>query len=350
MATEAQITEALGQVHLPGVSQDIVSLGMVKHLKVMGGVAALTLELPPSAMLGKAQLEEKVREAIKAAGGVSDIAIHVTSGAERELPKGPAPKSGIKHIIAIGSGKGGVGKSTVSANLALAIAATGAKVGLLDADIYGPSIPLIMGATGQKPAVVDDKLVPIEAHGIKLMSMGFLLPNAEDPVVWRGPMLASALKQFMKDVAWGELDYLLIDLPPGTGDVPLTMVQSIPLAGAVIVLTPQPVAAAIGLKTLRMLQQTQTRIFGIVENMSHFKCPHCQGETDIFARGGGHTIADAEGVPFLGDIPLDPKIRATSDAGTPVLASEPKSPQASAFRHVAEQLMAAVESKAGAAR
>jgi ATP-binding protein involved in chromosome partitioning len=343
MATDAQIIEALRQVYLPGVSLDIVSLGMVKNVKTMGGVAALTLELPPQASMQKAALEERVRAALKELGSLTDVAIHTTVGDDRDLPKGPAPKSGIKHIVAIGSGKGGVGKSTVSANLALALARTGAKVGLLDADIYGPSIPLIMGAQGEKPAVVNEKLVPIVRHGVKLMSMGFLLPNPEDPVVWRGPMLASALKQFMKDVEWGELDYLLIDLPPGTGDVPLTMVQAIPLKGAIIVLTPQPVAAAIGLKTLRMLQQTKTRILGIIENMSHFTCPHCEEETDIFSRGGGRKIAEAEGVPFLGEIPLDPKIRATSDAGAPVVAVEPGSPQAKSFIDLAESLMQTLE-------
>jgi ATP-binding protein involved in chromosome partitioning len=247
---------------------------------------------------------------------------------------------GVKHVIAVGSGKGGVGKSTVTVNLALALAAMGHKVGVLDGDIYGPSVPFLMGVADRKPSVMNEKLVPIEAHGVKVMSMGFLLPSADEPVVWRGPMLAGAMRQFFQDVNWGEIDYLLVDLPPGTGDIPLSLVQLVPLSGAVIVLTPQPVAAAIGTKTLRMLQQTKAPILGIVENMSHFVCGSCGTETDIFDRGGGREVAEREGVPFLGEVPLDPAIRASGDRGTPVSVSAPDGPHAEAFRRIAQAMAA----------
>ena len=339
MASEEAILEALRQVKLPGGGQDLVTLGLVKKVKEAGGIVAITIEKPAIAGFDQATYEALLRDAVKRVAGAQDVAVLFT---ESQVPQGPPRPAGIKHIIAIGSGKGGVGKSTVSANLALALASTGARVGLLDADIYGPSIPFMMGASGEKPAVKDEKLQPIVRHGVKLMSMGFLLPNPEDPVVWRGPMLASALKQFIKDVAWGELDYLLIDLPPGTGDVPLTMVQSIPLSGAVIVITPQPVAAAIGIKTLRMLQQSQVPILGMIENMSHFTCPECRHETAIFDRGGGHRTSEQEHVPFLGEIPLDPKIRQSGDVGRPVFVDEPNAPQAKAFQAIAEALAKAV--------
>lgn len=339
MATEEQVLAALGTVQVPDLHQDLVTLGMIKNLKVMGGIVAFTLEVTPSGASLKDRLEAEARQAVMKAPGVTDVAIHAVI-----VEKAPAPSGGaaIKHVIAIGSGKGGVGKSTVSANLALALAETGAKVGLLDADIYGPSVPLLMGVGSQRPAVKNDKLQPIVAHGVKLMSMGFLLPNAEDPVVWRGPMLAGALKQFVNDVAWGELDYLLVDLPPGTGDIPLSLVQILPVSGAVIVITPQAVATSIGIKTLRMLQQTKAPILGIIENMSAFICSHCHQSTPIFDQGGGRRTADKEQVPFLGEIPLDPKIRVSGDQGTPLMAADPKSPQADAFRQVAKSLVASL--------
>jgi ATP-binding protein involved in chromosome partitioning len=213
---------------------------------------------------------------------------------------------------------------------------------VLDADIYGPSMPFLLGVTGEKPHVEDDKLVPIEAHGLKVMSMGFLLPDPDEPVVWRGPMLAGAMRQFFQDVRWGELDCLLVDLPPGTGDVPLSLVQLVPVSGAVIVLTPQPVAAAIGTKTLRMLQAAKAPILGVVENMSHFVCG-CGRETDIFDRGGGRIVAEHAEVPFLGEIPLDPAIRASGDRGIPVVVAEPDGAHAQAFHRLAtavqEQLL-----------
>jgi ATP-binding protein involved in chromosome partitioning len=337
MATEEQVLAALRGVQVPDLHQDVVTLGMVKNFKMMHGIVAFTLELNAAGAGFKDRLMGEARDAVKAVPGVADVAVHVTI-----LEKPPAPASQIKHIIAVGSGKGGVGKSTVAANLAIALAETGAKVGLLDADIYGPSVPMMMGVPTQRPAVKDDKLQPIQSHGIKLMSMGFLLPNPEDPVVWRGPMLAGALKQFLNDVAWGELDYLLVDLPPGTGDIPLSLVQAAPLTGAIIVITPQPVATSIGIKTLRMLQQTHAPILGIIENMSAFVCGHCHQETPIFDRGGGRLTSEREGVPFLGEIPLDPKIRVSGDEGRPLMVADPQAPQAEAFRRVAKSLVEAI--------
>jgi ATP-binding protein involved in chromosome partitioning len=242
-------------------------------------------------------------------------------------------------VVAIGSGKGGVGKSTVTVNVALALAATGARVGLIDADIYGPTVPLLLGIT-EKPLVQDGKIIPIERHGVKTMSMGYLLPNADDPVVWRGPMLSGVLQQFIRDVAWGELDYLLIDLPPGTGDIPLSLAQQLPLTGVAVVVTPQLVAQQIGLKTLRMFQMVPTPVpvLGIIENMSHFECPACHHETAIFDRGGGREVAVRQGIPFLGEIPLDPIIRDGGDLGKPVVVSDPDSSLAEAFRMTARHL------------
>ncbi|HEY9723758.1 MAG TPA: Mrp/NBP35 family ATP-binding protein [Oscillatoriaceae cyanobacterium] len=345
MTTSEELLAALQRLRLPETDQDPVALGWIKDAKVVGRVAAFTLALPPSRMAKRDDLERAVREGLRGLPGIDDLAIHVVAGAEQAAPQ--RGLANVKHVIAIGSGKGGVGKSTVSANLALALAKTGAKVGLLDADIYGPSIPLLLGVADQKPLVQGNKLQPIERLGLRMMSMGFLLPNADDPVVWRGPMLASALRQFVQDVNWGELDYLLVDLPPGTGDVPLSLVQLLPLSGAIVVITPQAVAAAIGTKTLKMFQQTRVPILGIVENMSHFVCEHCGHDTPIFDTGGGKRASEASGVPFLGEIPLDPKIRHTSDMGTPVVVAEPDSPPARAFVALAEALREQVSTAAG---
>jgi ATP-binding protein involved in chromosome partitioning len=351
MSLEESVLDALRQVIVPDVQRDVVALGMIKDVKAMHGIVTFTVELTTASAGLQGRLDPEIKQAVRAVPGIQDLAVHYV--VRPSPPKSPAPGPaggssrtnpiGIKHIVAVGSGKGGVGKSTVSANLALALVAAGKKVGLLDADIYGPSIPFMLGVADRKPGVLNEKLMPIDQHGLKVMSMGFLLPNPDDPVVWRGPMLAGALRQFLNDVDWGELDVLLVDLPPGTGDIPLTLVQLIPLAGAVIVITPQPVAQQIGAKTLRMLQQSRVRILGIVENMSHFTCPNCQTETAIFDRGGGEKTAEREGVPYLGAIPLDPKIRECGDAGMPVVLAEPASPQAEAFRALASKLILALE-------
>jgi ATP-binding protein involved in chromosome partitioning len=252
--------------------------------------------------------------------------------------------SEIKHVIAIASGKGGVGKSTVSVNLAVALARTGAATGLLDADVYGPSIPMMMGVR-RMPQSNGKKILPLEAHGVRLMSLGFLMPDGA-PTVWRGPLVAGAVQQLLRDVEWGPLDYLLIDLPPGTGDAQLTLAQSTALAGAVIVTTPQDVAMQIAGKALAMFREVNVPILGIVENMSQFVCPHCGSASSIFKRGGGRKASEGLGVPFLGGIPLDPMICQTGDRGAPVPISHPDSPVAEAFRQLAGSLVERIRAEA----
>ncbi|GBL38759.1 iron-sulfur cluster carrier protein [Nitrospirota bacterium] len=247
---------------------------------------------------------------------------------------------GVKHVIAVSSGKGGVGKSTVSVNLAVALARTGAKVGLLDADIYGPNIPMMMGVT-KAPEQKDGKIVPAESHGVKLISMGFFVPE-DTAIVWRGPMVHTAIQQLFRDVLWGELDYLLIDLPPGTGDAQLTLTQLVPLTGAITVTTPQEVALADVRKGMMMFQKVNVPLLGIVENMSYFLCGHCGERTEIFSHGGGERAAATVGIPFLGRIPIDPAIRAGGDSGNPIVEADPTSPQSAAFREISQKIVAAV--------
>jgi ATP-binding protein involved in chromosome partitioning len=335
MLTKEQVLAALRRVQEPELHQDLVTLNMIENLEVDGDVVGLTVMLTTPGCPLKAEIQDRIYAEL------SKIGVSKVNVAWGHRPRGqaiPVTLPGIQHVIAVGSGKGGVGKSTVSVNLAIALAEMGARVGLLDADIYGPSIPLMMGAD-ERPKQQNNKIIPIERHGVKLMSMGFLLPNPDDPVIWRGPMLHGVIQQFLKDVEWGELDYLVVDMPPGTGDVPLSLSQSIPLSGVAIVITPQPVAASIGMKTLKMFENAKVPVLGIVENMSHFVCPHCDKETDIFSRGGGHVVAEARKVPYLGEVPLDPKIRQAGDQGAPVIAAEPQSPQAEAFRKVAKALV-----------
>ncbi len=247
---------------------------------------------------------------------------------------------GVKYVIAVSSGKGGVGKSTVSVNLAVAMALTGAKVGLLDADIYGPNIPMMMGVT-KPPEQRDGKIAPAESHGVKLISMGFFVPE-ETAVVWRGPMVHTAIQQLFRDVLWGELDYLIIDLPPGTGDAQLTLTQLVPLTGAVTVTTPQEVALHDVRKGMMMFQKVNVPLLGIVENMSYFLCGHCGERTEIFSHGGGERAAAKLGVPFLGRIPIDPAIRDGGDSGMPIVVADPASPQSAAFRDIAQKIIAEV--------
>ncbi len=251
----------------------------------------------------------------------------------------------VKHVIAISSGKGGVGKSTVAANLAVALAQSGAKVGLMDADIYGPNIPMMMGVP-KPPEQQDGKIKPAESHGVKIISMGFFVPE-ETAVVWRGPMIHTAIQQFFRDVMWGALDYLLVDLPPGTGDAQLTISQLVPLSGAVTVTTPQEVALHDVRKGLMMFQKVNVPLLGIIENMSYFVCGHCGERTEIFSTGGGERAAQKLGIPFLGRIPIDPAIRAGGDSGMPIVVADPASPQAAAFREIAAKLAAQFTEKGG---
>ena len=244
---------------------------------------------------------------------------------------------GVKHVIAVSSGKGGVGKSTVAANLACTLATMGARVGLMDADLYGPNIPMMMGST-TGPEQKDGKIVPVETYGVKLISMAFLVPD-EAPLVWRGPMVHQYLQAFFRDVLWGELDYLLIDLPPGTGDVQLSLSQMVPLAGAITVTTPQEVSLYDVRKGMAMFQKVNVPLLGIIENMSFFVCGHCGERTDIFSHGGGERAASKLGIPFLGSIPIDPAIREGGDTGHPIIVADPASPQAAAFRAIAKKLV-----------
>ncbi len=264
--------------------------------------------------------------------------------ASPSLPSGPGALDGIKHPIAIASGKGGVGKSTVSVNLAVALAQAGAPTGLLDADVYGPSIPIMTGIN-RMPQSNGQKILPLMAHGVRLMSLGFLMPDGA-PVIWRGPMVSGAIQQFLNEVEWGALEYLLIDLPPGTGDAQLTLAQSIPLAGAVIVMTPQDVAMHIASKALAMFRQLKVPILGILENMSTFICPHCGTPSAIFKQGGARKASERLGIPFLGDIPLDPVVCQTSDRGEPIVAKHPESMVADAFRRVSEAMVDRIKDEA----
>lgn len=341
MPSIEQVMQALSTVNDPEIRKDLVTLGMIQDVAVDGGKVSFKVVLTTPACPLKDQIRNEATAAVKAVPGVTDVQVSFGANVPTSSPLHANRLTGIKHVIAVGSGKGGVGKSTVAVNLALALAESGAKVGLLDADIYGPSIPLMMGAN-TRPVTRDGKILPVERHGVKLMSIGFMLPSGDDPVIWRGPMLTGVLQQFLRDVEWGEIDYLLVDLPPGTGDVPLSLTQLIPLSGAVIVITPQPVAAQIGMKTLNMFKQVNVPILGLIENMSAFVCPHCNESTAIFDHGGGEKTSTYAQVPYLGEIPLDPKIRMGGDKGEPVFVAEPQSPQAAAFRRIAQGLAAKV--------
>jgi len=320
----------------PDLGRDIVSLNFIRNMKIEGPVVSFDVNLTTPACPVKERLREQSRQAVlSGVPGVSDVRVNMTA----EVRRPPAPEAsrikGVKNIVAVGSGKGGVGKSTVAANIAVSLSRSGAKVGLLDADIYGPSIPIMMRSSGE-PEMREGTIQPVEAHGVKLMSMGYM--SGEMPLIWRGPMAHKALQQSLLGVNWGELDYLVVDLPPGTGDVHLTLVQTVPVTGAVIVSTPQDVGLQISMKTLRMFQQTKVPLLGIVENMSFYICPHCGGRDDIFGHGGAANAARTLGVPFLGEIPLDPAIRKHSDTGMPVVLADSDSASARAFSEITGKL------------
>jgi len=321
----------------------VVSLGFIKEIKIDGRKVSFKLELTTPACPLKAQLKAASEEAVKRVEGVTEVNVDVTSkvASHRVEEKGNI-LPGVRNIVAVSSGKGGVGKSTVSVNLAVALAKTGARVGLLDTDVYGPSIPIMMGVSN-KPEIKEQKMVPILKYGVHLMSLGFLVPD-DQAIIWRGPMVMKAVEQLLTDVHWGELDYMLIDLPPGTGDVQLTLVQKVPLSGAVIVTTPQDVALLDVVRGISMFKKVNVPILGIVENMSFFQCPHCGERTDIFSHGGGEAEAKRQGVPFLGEIPLDPKVRAGGDSGAPIVVENIKSPQSKIFMEMAGKLAAKISS------
>jgi len=331
----SQLRTALATVQDPDLHQDLVALNMVRDLVIDGTTARFRLVLTTGACPVKQQLEDQCRAAALSVPGLTVAEIAVSAEVPRGSADGPV-LPGVRHIIGVGSGKGGVGKSTVAVNLACALAASGSRVGLLDADIYGPSIPTMMGVS-REPFIANKKMLPLESHGVRLISIGFLV-DPEQAVIWRGPMVVGALKQFVSDVEWGELDYLIIDLPPGTGDVQLTLAQTVPMAGAVVVTTPQNVALADARRSVSMFDKVNVRVFGIVENMSTFVCPQCGHVEPIFDVGGGEAYARELEVPFLGAVPLEPSIRVAGDAGMPVVLAHPQSHSAAAFRAIAQRV------------
>ena len=338
---EKKVLDALRSVKDPDLRKDIVTLNFIKNLKIDRGKAAFTIELTTPACPVKKDMEQWAREAVLKVDGIREVEIQMTSAVRSgSQGSGKQAVSGVKNIVAVGSGKGGVGKSTVTANLAVALAQSGAKVGLMDADVYGPNIPLMLGIAG-RPHAVNNRIQPLDNYGVKVISMGFLAEE-DTPLIWRGPMLHSVIQQFVHQVDWGELDYLLVDLPPGTGDVQLSLTQTVPLMGAVVVSTPQDVALQDARKAIMMFRQVRVDILGIVENMSYFICPKCAERTDIFSHGGGATTAAKYDVPFLGEVPLDTTIRLGGDSGTPIVIKDPKSPVAKVFATIASNVAAQI--------
>ncbi|HLX64374.1 MAG TPA: P-loop NTPase [Planctomycetota bacterium] len=342
LVTEDQILNALKVVKDPDLNRDIVSLGFVKNVKICDGNVAFDVELTTPACPVKEDLKRQAHDVVQALPNVSHVEVKMTAQT-RGRPVGSADMlKGVKNVIAIASGKGGVGKSTATTNLALSLTAMGARVGILDADVYGPSIPGMLGITERPRVSPEGKAIPPEAYGVKVMSVGMLMGDNDQPGIWRGPIVSRILQQFLGAVDWGDLDYLLMDLPPGTGDVQLTLTQSAPLNGAVIVTTPQDVALRIARKGLRMFQQVNVPILGIIENMSGFVCPNCNTVHNIFKKGGGEAAAREMAVAELGTIPLDPRMVEAGDAGKPLVALDPNSPGARAFEIVAKNLAAQI--------
>jgi ATP-binding protein involved in chromosome partitioning len=339
--TDADVLEALTIVQDPDLHRDIVSLGFIKDLRIDGGHVAFTIELTTPACPVKDLMRDQARAAVQRVAGVSAVDVQMSArvreaGGIGDGPRQPIP--GVKNIIAVGAGKGGVGKTTVAVNLALALAKCGSRVGIIDGDIYGPNVPIMLG---MKTQLVTDgqKIVPAEKFGLQVISMGFLTGD-DAPIIWRGPMLHGALQQFFREVRWTNLDYLIVDMPPGTGDVALSLSQSVPTAGAIVVTTPQQVSLADSRRAVAMYKKLNIPPLGVIENMSYFSCPNCKHESDIFGHGGGERMAAELGVPFLGRIPIYQPIREGSDAGIPLIVSEPDSAAALAFIGVAEQTAA----------
>jgi ATP-binding protein involved in chromosome partitioning len=335
MVTVDQVLTSLKKVVDPELHKDIVSMGMIRDLSINDSKVAFTLELTTPACPFNSDIERDVRAAISQLG-VKELNLKVTA----RVMEGRAVSMdellpGVRNIVAVASGKGGVGKTTVAVNLALSLAKTGAKVGLLDADIYGPSVPLMMGLKAS-PEVTNNKIQPPEVEGVKVISMGFFYEQSQQAGIYRGPIVSGIVKQFLTDVNWGELDYLIIDLPPGTGDAPLTIAQTIPITGILIVTTPQDVAMNVAVKAIGMFNKLNVPIIGVVENMSYLECPHCNEQIYLFGQGGGKRISDDFKIPFIGEIPLHPSIREGSDTGKPSVVSEPESVQSHAFSKAAK--------------
>jgi ATP-binding protein involved in chromosome partitioning len=362
--TDQVVLRVLRSVKDP-TGADVVSLGLVKDLEVRGSRVSFTLAFTNQPPAVKAELHSSARRAVAQLAGVSDVQVHMghaqagghlhahghappAHAHAAAAPHAPGPQSSstamipeVKHTIAVSSGKGGVGKSTVAVNLAMALRETGAAVGMIDADAYGPDVPLMLGSRG-RPAMFENRIIPVEAHGVKMMSIGLLVDERE-PLIWRGPMLHSFIQQMLRDVLWGPLDYLVFDMPPGTGDAQLSLSQSIPLSGAVMVTTPQDVALLDVRRAVGMFRKLNVPLLGIVENMSYFVCPHCHEKSHIFGAQGGAKVAQEYGVPLLAQIPLDPETRVGGDEGMPITIRHPQSPQAAAFRGLAQAVIARLD-------
>ena len=366
MATERQVLDTLRAIRDPESQKDIVALGLVRDLAIGDSGVSFTLAFTGQAAATKAtvhsmatrlvgQLPGVGRVQIKMGGAVATSAHGHAHSPGQEHPHGqprgqaPPPRPDlipeVRHTIAVSSGKGGVGKSTVAVNLALALRQSGATVGIIDSDVYGPDVPLMLGTRG-KPGMFDNRIMPVEAHGIKVMSIG-LLVNEKEPLVWRGPMIHSFIQQMLKDVMWGALDYLVFDMPPGTGDAQLSLSQVLPLSGVVMVTTPQDVALLDVRKAIGMFQRLNVPILGVVENMSTFACPHCGQHTSIFGETGGQRVADEYGAPLLARLPLDPETRVGGDEGTPITVRRPDSAQARAFRDLAAAVARRIDELGG---
>jgi ATP-binding protein involved in chromosome partitioning len=328
--TEEQVLSALRAVQDPDLHKDIVTLGFVKDVRIEGDEVDFTIELTTPACPVKDDLKAQAENVVSGLAGVTAARAKMTANVSTRGGFGRQAIPGIRNIVAVGAGKGGVGKTTTSVNLAVGLAQKGARVGLLDGDVYGPNVPQMLGLREAPQMDGETGIVPPEAFGIKVISMGMLVPP-DQPIIWRGPMLHGAVQQFMNDVRWGELDYLVVDLPPGTGDVALSMAQSVPMAGAIVVTTPQGVAVADVRKAVGMFRQLNIPVLGVIENMSYFVCSHCDERTDIFGTGGGRRMSDELGIPFLGEVPIDTRVRSGSDEGQPIVSVGADTPAAKAF-------------------
>lgn len=335
--TETQVLDALKAVVDPDLHRDIVTLGFVKELQIEGGDVRFKVQLTTPACPVKDQLQYECEGVVSALEGVTTVVVEMTAQVRQREATQDDLIPNVKHCIAIASGKGGVGKSTCSVNLAIALAQSGAKVGLMDADVYGPSIPLMMGAKDEKPFTMGNKIMPIQRYGIHMMSLGFLLEEGQ-AVLWRGPMVAGTIKQLLADVDWGDLDYLLVDLPPGTGDAPMSLAQLAPVSGVVIVTTPHHIAANIAGKSVQLFRRLNAPIMGVIENMAGFACPKCGEVTQIFAGTTGAELAAQLKVPYLGSVPLDPSVSSASDLGVPSIVAHPERPQSAAFKAIAGKM------------
>jgi ATP-binding protein involved in chromosome partitioning len=336
--TEQSVLEVLSQIIDPDLKKDIVTLGFVKDLKIDNGNVSFRLVLTTPACPVREAFEIEARQLVKNIEGVTNV--NVTMDAEVPKGRGIANNvtiAGVKNIIAVSSGKGGVGKSTVAVNLAVSLSLDGAKVGLMDADVYGPNVPLMLGIGHIQPEVFNNQLIPLEAHGLKVISMALLVPP-DKPMILRGPMLHGVVRQFLSDVNWGELDYLIVDMPPGTGDVQLSLAQLVPVQGAILVTTPQAVSLADVRRAVKMFETVAVPVLGVIENMSYFVAPDTGNRYNIFGTGGGKQLANEYNLRYLGEVPLGMEVREGGDAGVPVVVSNPDSPQAKAFRIIAEEV------------